>query len=526
MTKNNLVKKILNSGKKFAGKAFLYGSLIASPLIYSNVNAQTGGKPEEAQTFGTAVVGGVPAKVSLSEYLGTSFLSVPTDDKTNELGREFYPFLTLRGKDAKGKDTTNIVSWKTRDGKMEELKSDVVYLPKKIEGKYLIKLKNDGTLGIKPTDSKTSKDADAISGKTNYESGKVEDVIRTVKFPGENKAYYLFYRDHAVDSAGVSNGKKTPFTFVKACEGKEPLYFLNDEVYFEGEIFEFIATDKSNLAKIVDKDGKSLIYNEKYLDENKAEIDGIRISDRASTENKRGIPGHVKEFLQEGKPCEEKATEKQRTPSELKGRIKFGAGVSVPLGYALEFNPQLQLGKKVFVGPYVSFSNSSKSLENITQEEPIRQLVNNTLKMYFINTGQKVTENTKVSNNFGAGANLSYIAAKDLELFLKAGVLGQKTTKTMTSSGEEYMEIAGAKDSSSVQSYNESNSSTEKTMSGYAGAGAEYFPFTKQNNALKNISVYGEAGYVFGKDLGKGAIGSVGVKYNFGKSNKQNTQTK
>ena len=48
-------------------------------------------------------LGLVPAKVSLSEYLGTSFLSVPTDDKTNELGREFYPFLTLRGKDAKGK---------------------------------------------------------------------------------------------------------------------------------------------------------------------------------------------------------------------------------------------------------------------------------------------------------------------------------------------------------------------------------------------------------------------------------------
>jgi len=63
-------------------------------------------------------------------------------------------------------------------------------------------------------------------------------------------------------------------------------------------------------------------------------------------------------------------------------------------------------------------------------------------------------------------------------------------------------------------------------MSGYAGAGAEYFPFAKQNNALKNISVYGEAGYVFGKDLGKGTIGSVGVKYKLGKSNKQNTQTK
>ena len=63
-------------------------------------------------------------------------------------------------------------------------------------------------------------------------------------------------------------------------------------------------------------------------------------------------------------------------------------------------------------------------------------------------------------------------------------------------------------------------------MSGYAGAGAEVFPFSKKTNALRNFSVYGGVGYVFGKDLGKGAIGSVGVKYNFGKSNKQNTQTK
>ena len=521
MIKNNLVKKVLSGAKNFAFGATLF----ALPFLYSgNSNAQ---KAEEAQEFGTAVVGGIPAKVSLSEYIGTSFLSVPTDDKTNELGREFYPFLTLRGKDEKGKDTTNIVSWKTRDGKMEDLKSDVVYVPKKVDGKYLIKLKNDGVLGIKPTDSKISKDADAISGKTNYESGKVEDVIRTVKFPNENQKYYLFYRDHNVDSTGVQNGKKTSFAFVKACEGKEPIYSLNDEVYFEGEIFEFIATDKSNLKKIVDAEGKSLIYSEKYLEENKNEIDGIRASDKTlANEQKRGIPGHVKEFLQEGKPCEEQKSSKEKTPLNMNGRIKLGAGYTIPNGYVLELNPQVQLGEKSFLGPYFSLSNSTRSLEKITKEDGFRQVVSVPAQMYFVNTGSEIKENTKITNNLGLGLNFSYKLSENIEAFVKAGLLGQKIEKTMTSAGEEYMEIAGVKDQASAQSYNETNTSitNNSLFEGsqvYIGAGAEYFPLKGRSlKALDNLSVYGEAGYI----IDSGAMGSVGIKYNLSKSKNKSTE--
>jgi len=68
-----------------------------------------------------------------------------------------------------------------------------------------------------------------------------------------------------------------------------------------------------------------------------------------------------------------------------------------------------------------------------------------------------------------------------------------------------------------VQSYNETNNFTERKMSGYVGAGVEYFPFAKKDNALKNISGYGEAGYI----IGSGAMGSLGVKYNLNKSNKE-----
>lgn len=532
MTKNNLVKKILSGAKNIA-----LGTILGASLIYSNkADAQ---KPEEPQEFGTAIIGGKPATVSLSEYFGTSYLSVPVDDKTNELGREFYPFLTLRGVDAKGKDTTNIVSWKSRGGVMEDLKSEVTYVPKKIEGKYLIQLMNiedSPTLGIEITDSKTTKDVDAISGKVDYESGKIEDLIRTVKFPSESEKYFLFYRDHVVDSGNVLSGKKTPFVLVRACGDKEPIYFTGKNPFFEGEIYEFVDNGKSDLTKIVDKDKKSLIYSENYLNDKKAEIAQIRANDRTLSDanQKRGIPGHVKELL-EGKVCGPAIeSEKPKTPSNLQGRIKLGAGFTIPKGYAFEINPQVQLDKdgKAFLGFYGSFSNSSKSLENITQEEPQEILISKVAGLTWYDTGKKLTETRKAQNDFGLGLNLSYVPQNDIEFFIKAGLLSQKIKTTLTSEGEQGMKINGVKDTSSIYSYNESNDSIAKEplFNGavYVGAGAEYLPFSKKTNALKNLAVYGEIGYVIGKTaFNSMPFGALGIKYNLrSKPKNKNNLTK
>ena len=518
MTKNNLVKKVLSETKNFAKKMVIGTSLVALPFLYSNnANAQ---KAEEAQKFGTAIIGGKPATVSLSEYIGTGYLSVPTD---NELGREFYPFLTLRGKNDKGKDTTNIVSWKTREGIMEDLKSEVVYVPKKMEGKYLIKMNKDGVLGIKPTDATTSKDGDVITGNVKYESGKIEDVIRTVKFPDETNLYYLFYRDHTVDSSEVPNGKKTPFVLVKKCGDKEPLYFSGEEAYFEGEVFEFVANDASKLEKIVDKDKKSLIYSEQYLEENKSEIEKIRESDRSlqSLDQKRGIPGHVKEFL-EGKLCDsksEKGEGKEKSTSKVNGRIKLGAGYTVPKGFEVSINPQIKLGEKAFLGPYFSYSNSTRFLEKFTQEEGLRIIVSVPAQMYFVNAGSEITENNKITTNKGLGLNFSYVNPS-WEAFVKAGLLGQKRERTLTSIGKEYMEVAGV--ASDAQTYSETDITiTNKSLFGgapfYVGAGAEYFPL-KGKKILGNFSVAGEFGYIFEENSLGLALGSLGIKCTFGKS--------
>jgi len=116
-----------------------------------------------------------------------------------------------------------------------------------------------------------------------------------------------------------------------------------------------------------------------------------------------------------------------------------------------------------------------------------------------------------------------------LEANLKAGLLGQKTKKTMTSVGEEHMEKAGVKDPTSVQSYNETNTfATNKSLFKgspvYVGANLEYFPLSKKENALKNISVYGEFGHVFGENSMN--LGSLGIKYTLGKLGKSNKEKK
>ena len=509
MTKNNLVKKILNAGKKVA----LGTSLFALPFLYSsNANAQVSTLNEKGSETATKVL----QKDMLNAYDIPGYVII---DRTEKEGKEktsniemvrVYPtFSTMRGNN--------------------ELIPRLVYSPAQaqVEGQDVDVIKYRA-------DEKDKKSIEELFAKKGEGGG----VITLNATEAQAAGFHTILTDNGtfvyfpVDSTNtLANEEKE-----KIKKGKRiGVIFPADGMV----IYEDIKPMDRTVEYLVGKPNQVfwLDLNENEIVDQKLHKDGIKALDswvRKSLASKKAeeiysngnlITGKAYDFKDFAFLNGKKEEEKQRTPSELKGRIKFGAGVAVPLGYALEFNPQLQLGEKVFVGPYVSLSNSSKSLENITQEDPIRQLVNNTLKMYFINTGQKVTENTKVKNNFGIGLNLSYVASP-IEVFINASLLGQKTTKTLTSSGEEYMEVQTKIDSSSIQSYNESNSSTEKRMSKYAGAGAEVFPFSKKTNALRNFSVYGGVGYVFGKDLGKGAIGSVGVKYNFGKSNKQNTQTK
>jgi len=522
MTKNNLVTKILNGAEKFAGKTFLYGSLIAAPLIYSNVNAQVSTASalnEKGSAAGTKVLQkdmlnayDIPGYVIIENIAEKQKNKKEVQKPAIESLRVYPTFSTMRGNNkliprlvyapvkaqAEGQEV-DVLKYRTNEKDKKNIED---LFMKKGEGGGVIVLNeteaqaagfhtittDNGTFVYFPLDEKENTLDD--EGKQKVEKGKRIGAI----FPADKMVIYEDIRPDRTVEYLVGNPNQVYWLDLNDNEtgGDQALHE-------EG-------------AKLLDSLGRG------YLSSKVAEsiyLDGNLIDGKAYDFKNFA-------FLNEAK----EEPEKEKTSSEINGRIKASAGFTIPKGYALELNPQLQLGEKIFLGPYVSLSNSTKSLENITQEEPQEILISKFAGLTWYDTGKKLTENTKVSNNLGAGLNLSYIASPSLEAFFKAGFVGQKTTETMKSEGEQGMKINGVKDTSSIYSYNESNSSTEKRMSGYAGAGAEYFPFAKQNNALKNISVYGEAGYVFGKDLGKGTIGSVGVKYKLGKSNKQNTQTK
>ena len=500
MTKNNLVKKILNAGKKVAGKTFLYGSLITAPFLYSsNANAQVSTLNEKGSALGTKVL----QKDMLNAYDIPGYVVIDKSDKDKtpiETVKVYPTFSTMRGNneliprivfgtekaqiDGKDADVFKYTSDNDTKKNIEDL------FVKKGEGGGLITLSateaqtagfhtittDNGTFIYFPIDS-TNNLGDEM--KEKIKKGKNIGVI----FPADNM---VIYED--------INPKDRSIEYLVGMPNK--LFLLN--------------LDENDIAdQALHQEGMDALdsLGRKYLSSEKAEsiyLAGNLINGKANDFKNFA-------FLDGVQPDEEK------TPSNLNGRIKLGVGYTIPAGFVGEINPQVQLGKKSFLGPYVSFSNSTKSLENLTQEDGFREVVSVPAKMYFVSTGTEVKENTKITNGLGVGLALSYLASPNLEVFVKAGAIGQKTEKTMTSSGEEYMEIDGVKDQSSVQSFNETNNFTERKMSGYVGAGVEYSPFAKKDNALKNISGYGEAGYI----IGSGAMGSLGVKYNLNKSNKE-----
>ncbi|MDP2672406.1 MAG: hypothetical protein Q8O84_01185 [Nanoarchaeota archaeon] len=509
MTNKTLENKFLNKAKKIwngAKKVALGASLIATPLI---ANAQVSTLTEKGSETATKVL----QKDMLNAYDVPGYIII--DRTEDESGKEktsietvrVYPtFSTMRGNN--------------------ELIPRLVYSPVKaqVEGQDVDVIKYRA-------DEKDKKSIEELFAKKGEGGGVITLNATEAQAAGfhtiitDNGTFVYFPIDSAntltnEEKEKIKKGKRIGVIFpadgMVIYEDIKPLDRTVE--YLVGkpnQVFHLDLNENEIIDQKLHQEGIDALdsLGRKYLSSEKAEriyLDGNLIKGKAYD---------FKDFaFLNGK----QEDSKEKNPSNLNGRIKVGAGVTFPNGFVGELNPQVQLGKKSFLGPYVSFSNSSKSLENITQEDGFREVVSVPAKMYFVSTGTEIKENTKTTNDLGVGLAFSYLASPNLEAFVKAGFIGQETKKTMTSSGEEYMEIDGVKDQSSVQSYNETNNSTERKMSGYVGAGVEYSPFAKKNNASKNLSVYGEFGHVFGENSMN--TGSLGIKYTLSKSNKQDTQ--
>ena len=504
MTKNDLVKKILNAGKTFA----LGASLIAAPLIYSsNANAQTKDKFVEGAKISVispsgGIVQGEMQKIHNHWY---SVIDDAENKQSNPLGIALVDGETLDrvGSYAGG----NIL-----------FKPNLYFIPEQAKDSSgtvagRIELKGEGVFAADGKETKKIIEESSKPGESTLLIAKVGSQELLVPLYGitlSGSTYFVPFLSSKKDSL-VESGKKLNFASVPTSD-KEG-FATKQIVEYDGDVSLANPNDVYNWKLDESRSTKEIFENAELLkkllfDKNYPSSD-IKVSQNT---------GECKTFLQYN---EEEKQEKQKTPLNMNGRIKVGAGYTIPNGFVGEINPQIQLGEKSFLGPYFSYSNSSKSLENITQEDGFRQVVSVPAQMYFVSTGTEIKENTKTTNNLGLGLNFSYVAAPNLEAFVKAGISGQKIEKTMTSTGKEYMEIAGVQDASSIQSYDETNNSTEKIISSYAGAGAEYSPLPGKK-ILENLSVYGEAGYVFGKN--HGFLGSVGIKYTLKKSKNKSTE--
>src|SRR3989344_2170568 len=462
MTKNNLVKKILNAGKKVA----LGTSLFALPLMYSNnVNAQVSTLNEKGSETATKVL----QKDMLNAYDIPGYVII---DKTEKEGKEkpssietvrVYPtFSTMRGNN--------------------ELIPRLVYAPVKaqVEGQDVDVIKYRA-------DEKDRKSIEELFAKKGEGGG----VIVLSGTEAQAAGFHTIITDNGtfvyfpIDSTNTLTDDEKE----KVTKGKRI------GVIFPAEgmvILEDIKPMDRTVEYLVGKPNQvyNLDLNENEIIDQKLHKEGIEALDSLgrkylASETAKNI--YLNGNLIRGKAYDFKdfafLNGKQEAPKESKkekektsGRIKLGAGVTSPLGYQLEITPQLQISEKAFLGPYFSYS-----------------------------------------------------VAPALEANLKAGLLGQKTKKTMTSVGEEHMEKAGVKDPTSVQSYNETNTfATNKSLFKgspvYVGANLEYFPLSKKENALKNISVYGEFGHVFGENSMN--LGSLGIKYTLGKLGKSNKEKK
>jgi len=345
-------------------------------------------------------------------------------------------------------------------------------------GNYIYTIESDK---IKIENVKDRKDLVAING-TNFKKKAVSTESKKVEVPFYNKI----------------TSKGTIHEYVVPVEDLKKLKIVCDSCGTSSKY----QIDTTNVTE-------SLVLNPnypfKYLDKfgtyTTGEVDTIILSDRPLEKEK-------------------KIKKETRTPLEL--RLKTGVsgvitkGDKYEINPEFEINPQIMTGENSALGVYFTAGNSTKTSEYSEAGTTNRVLVNLPTNMYYVNNTGALNDKTTLSNNFGFGVNYSYIAPS-WEAGVKVGLVDEKLKREIQESGSEYMEINGAIDPTSIQSYDASNTiETNKPLFKgsplYLALTGEYRPFKGKN--LKNISIAGEAGYIMGDN--SHSIGKLGIKYTFG----------
>lgn len=506
MTKKTLLNKLWNGAKKTAAVA----GLIAAPLLYSNnANAQNV-KFEEGQTVQVKDPHGGVTQAPVLNIHGIYYFEIKDQNGGNsklwvaETCPRIYSYGNNEPTYTKGLVLKEqLAKFKDKENGDEKNVGELKLTPK---GKL-------GINGPKMNELIQKEEASSNLGVTNMsDKGRVTGIYTIVINGHENFVPYMNNKTMENLVLDGTNPKDVADFMGLPVKDSKGVYtdqgidtYGNVSLGNANDGFIFVADSSESVKAYMNPD--SLV---KFL-----RVSGY--PDNSTITNLKQT-GQVVDF---GEWEEREATkdQKEKTKSNVHARLRLGFMYVLPKGIDLSLNPQLKVSDNSYVGIRGFYSNSTKTIEDAAQDPAIRKLVNAPLNMYFVNTGAKVSTTEKVKDNFGVGVNYSYVGPS-WETSIEAGLVNRSVNKSMTSSGSEYLEVNGVQDSSSVEKYNETNTSNSKENDAYFSIGGELYPFPE--GALKNVSIGADAGYIFGNH--SGAFGKAGIKYTFGnKSEESNT---
>ncbi|MBI2056681.1 hypothetical protein HYT91_00305, partial [Candidatus Pacearchaeota archaeon] len=260
MTKNNLVEKVLSGVKNFAGKTFLYTSLIAAPLIYSsNANAQA---PKDKFVEGAKVnvispSGGLLEGETIKAHGNWYFVVDDKENKSNPLG---VVLAHAESSDRIGSYSAGNIRFKPNLYFTPEQAKDS---SETVAGR--IELKEEGAFAV---DGKETKEiiekADAKGGGTLFVTkiGNQELLVPLNAMTLNGKQYFMPYLASEKDSA-VAKGKKTNFASIPLVdkEGNS----TNQIVEYDGDVSLANPNDIYSWKLDESKSTKEIIENSELL---------------------------------------------------------------------------------------------------------------------------------------------------------------------------------------------------------------------------------------------------------------------
>src|SRR3989344_921801 len=359
MTKNNLVKKILNAGKKVA----LGTSLFALPLMYSNnVNAQVSTLNEKGSETATKVL----QKDMLNAYDIPGYVII---DKTEKEGKEkpssietvrVYPtFSTMRGNN--------------------ELIPRLVYSPVKaqVEGQDVDVIKYRA-------DEKDRKSIEELFAKKGEGGGVIVLSGTEAQAAGfhtiitDNGTFVYFPIDSTNTLTDDEKEKVTKGKRIGVIFPAEGMVILEDIKPMDRTVEYLVG--KANQVYTLDLNENEIV-DQKLHKEGIEALDSLGRKYLASETAKniylngnliRGKAYDFKDFaFLNGKQEAPKESKKEKTPSNSKIKLGADAGYFFGIkGFGGSVNPFLRLSDELSLGIYVAGSNVKKTIENLVEYDP------------------------------------------------------------------------------------------------------------------------------------------------------------